>query len=310
MRLSVTSPRPLAVTVRYAEELLHPPPPPPPPPPPAQCVHVQESLDPAGSIAKLSCDGVSRTSTIKAIAFASFGTASGSCVVPVSSGANTFKIGGCNAHNTTTIVQKLCLGKPSCQVPSSVHVFGEPCHHVHKWLDIAVQCNENEHRDAAVVASVAADPLVRSLLHTSARVERVACCHCWCCSVQQGGREWAGPGQDKTCETNETDLVGLPCFDMRTGSRYEDKWTIPAAVATSSNAGVSQVRSVQNHEYIEGRFGELLFNDTSITSAGAHSSKLTVSCSHSFSQSNSVPYVQTSVLVRGWCDKDTNTKLC
>jgi alpha-L-rhamnosidase len=45
---------------------------------------------------------------------------------------------------------------------------------------------------------------------------------------------------------------------MRTGSRYEDKWMIP---------GASQVRSVQNHEYIEGRFGELIFNDTSITSA-------------------------------------------
>ena len=76
----------------------------------------------------------------------------------------------------------------------------------------------------------------------------------WC---QQVGRERAGPGEDKTCETNETELLGRPCFDMRTGSRYEDKWIIP---------GSSQIRSVQNHEYIEGRFGELIFNDT-ITSA-------------------------------------------
>ena len=172
MKLSVTSPRPLTVTVRYAEELLHPPPAPPPPPPPGQCVHVQESLDPAGSIATLSCAGVGRASTIEAITFASFGTASGRCVDPVSSGANTFKIGSCNAHNTSVIVQKLCLGKPSCQVPSSVHVFGEPCHHVHKWLDIAVQCNENEHRDAAVRASIAADPLVSSLLHMLARQQQ------------------------------------------------------------------------------------------------------------------------------------------
>lgn len=160
MKLSVSSPSALTVTVRYAEELLHSPPPPPPPPPPSQCVHIQESSEPGKSIATLSCAGVSRTSTIKQIAFASFGTALGSCVDAGSSGANTFKMGSCNAHNTTSLVQKLCLGKTYCEVPSSVHFFGEPCHHVHKWLDIAVQCSENERRDAAVVASLAADPLV------------------------------------------------------------------------------------------------------------------------------------------------------
>ena len=160
MKLSVTSPHSLAVTVRYAEELLHSPPPPPPPPPPSQCVHMAESSSPANSIARLSCEGVSRTSTIKAIDFASFGTPTGSCVEPGSSSANTFKMGSCNAHNTNIVVQNLCLGKPSCEVPSSIHVFGEPCHHVHKWLDIAVQCSQNENRDAAVIASLAAEPLV------------------------------------------------------------------------------------------------------------------------------------------------------
>ena len=162
MKLSVGFAHPLAVTVRYAEELLRSPPPPPPPPPPSQCVHMEESLSPASSIARLSCKGVSRTSTIKAVDFASFGTATGSCVDPGSSSANTFKMGSCNAHNTSSVVQTLCLGKPSCEVPSSTHVVGEPCHHVHKWLDIAVQCSENEHRDAAVAASLAAQPLVSS----------------------------------------------------------------------------------------------------------------------------------------------------
>lgn len=161
-------PKPLAITVRYAEELLHLPPPPPPPAPPSQCVHMQESFSPANSIARLSCEGVSRTSTIKAVVFASFGTATGSCIDPGSSSSNTFKMGSCNAYNTSSVVQKLCLGKSSCEVPSSIKVFGEPCHHVHKWLDIAVQCSENEHRDAAVAASLTAEPPVSSLVHTPA----------------------------------------------------------------------------------------------------------------------------------------------
>lgn len=88
-----------------------------------------------------------------------------------------------------------------------------------------------------------------------------------CQTLCQQVGDSAGPGEDKTCETNETELIGRPCFDMRTGSRYEDKWTIPAAAAGSTGVGSAQSRSVQNHEYIEGRFGELLFNDTAITSA-------------------------------------------
>ena len=235
MKLSVATPKALSVTVHFAEELLHLPPPPPPPPPAAQCVHVQESLDPQNAVAQLSCAGVSATSTIKSITFASFGTASGSCSDAASSGASTFKLGSCDAHNSTEIVKSRCVGKTACSVQSSVRLFGEPCHHVHKWLDIAVQCSGNEHRDAAVVAGRAATPLSRDA----------------------SGDE-AGPGEDKTCETNETELVGRPCFDMRTGSRLEDKWTIPAATGA---------RSVQNHEYIEGRFGELIFNDTSVTPA-------------------------------------------
>lgn len=60
-------------------------------------------------------------------------------------------------------------------------------------------------------------------------------------------------GNKDPCFTSNASLVGRVCFDMRTGSRYEDVWTLAAGKA-----------KVQNHEYIEGRYGELIFNDSSV----------------------------------------------
>ena len=228
LKLQVSAAKPLRVTVRFAEELLKAPPPPPPPPPPAQCVErVQESLG-KPTLAQLSCAGTGAGSVITGVSFASFGTASGSCSDPESSGANTFKIGRCNAKNTTELVKALCVGEKECAVESSTRFFGEPCHHTHKWLDIAVHCSGAEGREAAARSGESTFGLE------------------------------AGPGEDKTCITDNTSLVGRPCFDMRTGSRYEDVWTIPKSETP---------RAVQNHEYLEGRFGELIFNDSSVTAA-------------------------------------------
>ena len=43
-----------------------------------------------------------------------------------------------------------------------------------------------------------------------------------------------------------------------TGSLYEDVWVLPAPTAPTG------VAKAQNHEYIEGRYAEILFNDSSI----------------------------------------------
>ena len=58
------------------------------------------------------------------------------------------------------------------------------------------------------------------------------------------------------CTTDDPAQVGFPCYNMRTGSRYEDIWVLPAAT--------NGVAVAENHEYIVGRFGELIFNDTSV----------------------------------------------
>jgi hypothetical protein len=58
------------------------------------------------------------------------------------------------------------------------------------------------------------------------------------------------------CTTTVPSEVGRVCYMMRTGSKYEDVWTLPAGPAYA-----------ENHEYITGRYGELVFNDSSVTAS-------------------------------------------
>jgi len=55
------------------------------------------------------------------------------------------------------------------------------------------------------------------------------------------------------CVTNSSDEIGRVCYNMRTGSRYEDVWTFDRSA------------TIRNHEYIEGRYGELFFNETDVS---------------------------------------------
>lgn len=73
-------------------------------------------------------------------------------------------------------------------------------------------------------------------------------------------------GRDTCCLAATPSDVGRPCWDMRTGSRYEDVWTLPAAIGDAATGGIG-IAKAQNHEYIQGRYGELIFNDTSISIA-------------------------------------------
>lgn len=83
----------------------------------------------------LSCPG-DTSNTIVAVAFASFGTPTGSC-----GGGGGFAVNAsCNAANTSAIIAGLCVGQHSCTVPSSDQVYGDPCYDVVKHLDVQVVC--------------------------------------------------------------------------------------------------------------------------------------------------------------------------
>ena len=66
------------------------------------------------------------------VLFASFGNPTGHC--------GYHKRSGCHAADSVTIVEKLCLGKRSCHVPTDADFWGDPCPGVTKWLSVAVQC--------------------------------------------------------------------------------------------------------------------------------------------------------------------------
>lgn len=69
---------------------------------------------------------------ISKVVFASFGNPSGSC--------GAFATGSCNASNSASVVQSLCVGQSSCSVGANDGVFGDPCSGASKSLSIQVQC--------------------------------------------------------------------------------------------------------------------------------------------------------------------------
>lgn len=72
--------------------------------------------------------------TITGVAFASFGTPTGSC------GAG-FSRSSCDAANSSAIVRAACVGQSACDVDVSTTVFGDPCYDVVKHLDAQVTCS-------------------------------------------------------------------------------------------------------------------------------------------------------------------------
>ncbi|OQR89853.1 hypothetical protein ACHHYP_05996, partial [Achlya hypogyna] len=66
------------------------------------------------------------------VLFASFGTPTGT--LP------NYAVGWCAAAPSEDIVESLCLGSNSCQVPVNIKVFGDPCYGTDKYLHAAVQC--------------------------------------------------------------------------------------------------------------------------------------------------------------------------
>ncbi|OQR92286.1 rhamnosebinding lectin (SAL), partial [Achlya hypogyna] len=66
------------------------------------------------------------------VLFASFGTPTGT--LP------NYAVGWCAAAPSEDIVESLCLGSNSCHVDVNAKTFGDPCFGTSKYLNVAVQC--------------------------------------------------------------------------------------------------------------------------------------------------------------------------
>jgi alpha-L-rhamnosidase len=85
---------------------------------------------PENSNVVFSCPG----GVISNVAFASFGTPVGTC-------ASGFKVGACNAANSTAVVTAACVGQSSCTVTTTDAAFGDPCSGTPKKFSASVTCN-------------------------------------------------------------------------------------------------------------------------------------------------------------------------
>jgi hypothetical protein len=79
------------------------------------CGEVTEWSDSGSSVPgpplRLKCPG----GTINRIVFASFGNPTGSCIA----GGSSFQLGSCHSPRSIEVVEKLCLNRGSCELPSS-----------------------------------------------------------------------------------------------------------------------------------------------------------------------------------------------
>ena len=98
----------------------------------------------------VSC-GDNEGGVIAAVDFASFGNPSGQC-------GGYYKTGTCHAPNSVQVVEDLCLGKRTCNIPTGVDLWGDPCPGESKWLVVQVRCqSEGSSRPDYKYSSIIAD---------------------------------------------------------------------------------------------------------------------------------------------------------
>jgi len=97
------------------------------------CAHVSQAHPTFNSLTlpelRLQC---SSGQHISSLSFASFGNPSGSC--------GNFIKGSCHAVNSTSIVEKACLGKETCSISVSEDSFGSACANNLKSLAVGAVC--------------------------------------------------------------------------------------------------------------------------------------------------------------------------
>ena len=69
---------------------------------------------------------------VERVVFASYGNPSGAC--------GGFSNGTCNAANSISAVESLCVGRSTCTVPATNGTFGDPCRSTVKSLAVSVTC--------------------------------------------------------------------------------------------------------------------------------------------------------------------------
>jgi len=79
--------------------------------------------------ASLSCPAAQ---VVKAIAFASYGTPTGTC--------GAFQTSSCNAATSSSVVSQACLNRASCSVAAENSSFGDPCSGTLKRLYVQATC--------------------------------------------------------------------------------------------------------------------------------------------------------------------------
>lgn len=89
------------------------------------CAQVDE-----GGTAQLACP---QGQTIASVAFASYGTPTGSCGV--------FETSTCDATTSVARVEDICVGRASCSVPANNGQFGDPCPGTRKRLVVEFVCS-------------------------------------------------------------------------------------------------------------------------------------------------------------------------
>jgi len=89
-------------------------------PPPMQSIAMHASCQLPGSF-------------INTLIFSSYGNPSGSCA--------DFKMGTCNALNSSSIVSSSCVGNSECTVFPNTSTFGDPCYGTPKVLAVAMTCS-------------------------------------------------------------------------------------------------------------------------------------------------------------------------
>eukprot|EP01043_Picozoa_sp_COSAG02_P035702 COSAG02_NODE_2574_length_8500_cov_21.668254_3_plen_559_part_00 len=255
---SAASARPIGIFSRKAVHIKQytaaPPPPPnphhhnPPPPapagPPVPCGIVDE-----GHTVNIGC--AAKGEKVAKVNFASFGTVTGACTPD---GNYSFKKGSCDASDTLAVLDKACVGRPACEIAIGVHLFGEPCHLVHKKLAWAVTC--------AASGPGPSQPTRGQLNATGSHEDVFAHSHA---GIGPGtaylidfGLEMQGgvnitfsnaeAGQKVRVKLSEELLPnGQIKVPMRTTNDFDDTWTLRDGPQT-----------VMQHEYMEFRYAEIV----------------------------------------------------
>lgn len=98
------------------------------------CSDIGEQWPQGGTFVSVECQS---GQVVTDVVFASFGTPTGSC--------GTYEAGpSCHASNSTTVVEKLCLGKQSCVIPVLDSTFGDPCPNQTKALAVEAKCGTSQ----------------------------------------------------------------------------------------------------------------------------------------------------------------------